>query len=293
MNKFSLLLTFALFISGCDQKPAVNPINQKAADSLVQQSLNNMVDIPGGSFMMGDFGRLVGEKLPLTGNDDDKHLHKVTLSDFAMSKYKVTFKDYDEYTSVTQKPKIAPLKMWLRNYPKIRDWNMPAIATWQEAKDYCQWLGKQSRKKIDLPTEAQWEYAARDKGKNIIFSTNNGKFMPGENIASNEQKSELTGSFAFSYIPGRFPPTPLGLYDMAGNGVDWINDWYAEDYYSRSPEIDPQGPDSGKYKVIRGYLGGGGPFTNQTVYRQFVRPDPDKEEGGIMPIYNFRCVVNK
>ena len=147
MNKFSLLLTFALFISGCDQKPAVNPINQKAADALVQQSLNNMVDIPGGSFMMGDFGTLIGEKLPLTGNDDDKDVHKVTLSDFSMSKYKVTYKEYDEYSSITHNEKITPLNLWIKEYPTLRAPDMPAVTTWQQAKDYCLWLGLHSGKK--------------------------------------------------------------------------------------------------------------------------------------------------
>lgn len=62
-----------------------------------------MVDIKGGSFMMGDFGPLIGENSPLTGNDDDKELHKVTLSDFSMGKYKVTFKEYDEYSILSKK----------------------------------------------------------------------------------------------------------------------------------------------------------------------------------------------
>lgn len=75
----------------------------QAEDTLVQQSLNNMVDIKGGSFMMRGFGPLIGEKLPLTGNDDDKELHKVTLSDFSMGKYKVTFKEYDEYSILNKK----------------------------------------------------------------------------------------------------------------------------------------------------------------------------------------------
>ncbi|MFO6296717.1 SUMF1/EgtB/PvdO family nonheme iron enzyme [Rahnella selenatireducens] len=97
----------------------------------------------------------------------------------------------------------------------------------------------------------------------------------------------------FSYAVGKFPSTPLGLYIMADSIVDWMNDWHTEDYYSKYPELNPQGPDKGQYKVIRGYLGGGGPFTNQTVYRQFVKPDPTDKETGISPVYNFRCVINK
>ncbi|CFR14356.1 Serine/threonine-protein kinase pkn1 [Yersinia frederiksenii] len=293
MRKKNLWLLALVIVSGCDQQPEEKAIDQQAADTLVQQSLKNMVDIQGGSFMMGDFGPLVGEKLPFTGNEDDKDLHKVKLSDFSMGKYKITYKEYDEYSLLTNTKKITPLKLWIKDYPKLRNPDMPAVTTWQQAKDYCQWLGKQSGKIIDLPTEAQWEYAARNKGKYIVFATNNGKYEPGKNMADGDQKLALTGIDGFSYIIGQFPPTPLGLFDMAGNGVDWMNDWYEEDYYIKSPGLNPQGPVNGNYKVIRGYLGGGGPFTNQTMYRQFVRPDPDKEEGGIIPIYNFRCVINK
>lgn len=94
-----------VIVSGCDQQPEEKAIDQQAADTLVQQSLKNMVDIQGGSFMMGDFGPLVGEKLPFTGNEDDKDLHKVKLSDFSMGKYKITYKEYDEYSLLTNTKK--------------------------------------------------------------------------------------------------------------------------------------------------------------------------------------------
>ncbi|CFR14361.1 Formylglycine-generating sulfatase enzyme [Yersinia frederiksenii] len=103
MNNIYTTLCFLLLISGRDQKIEEKSIDSQAVNDLVQNSLNNMVDIQGGSFMMGDFGPLVGEKLPLTGNYDDKELHKVTLSDFSMGKYKVTFKEYDEYSILNKK----------------------------------------------------------------------------------------------------------------------------------------------------------------------------------------------
>lgn len=293
MNNIYATLYFLLLISGCDQKHEEKTSRYQAEDSLVQQSLNNMVDIKGGSFMMGDFGPLIGEKSPLTGNDDDKELHKVTLSDFSMGKYKVTFKEYDEYSILNKKNTISPLTSWLKYFPNVRDKNMPAIVNWQQAREYCLWLGEQSNKKIDLPTESQWEYAARNRGGYVIFATNNGKYEPGSNLANSVQKSEMLVDSGFSYPIGKFPPTPLGLFDMAGNGVDWISDWYDDSYYNNSPEINPQGPDNGVYKVIRGYQTGGGEFTNQTVYRQFSKPDPDNKDSGIFPKYNFRCVVNK
>jgi formylglycine-generating enzyme required for sulfatase activity len=102
------------------------------------------------------------------------------------------------------------------------------------SQDYCHWLGEKTGLPLDLPTEAQWEYAARNRGGYVLFATDNGNYEIGKNIANNEQKIHFSGLPLFSFIIGKFPPTPLGLYDMAGNGVDWINDWYAEDYYSRS-----------------------------------------------------------
>jgi len=169
---------------------------------------------------------------------------------------------------------------------------MPAIVNWKQANEYCSWLGKNSNKKITLPTEAQWEYAARNRGGFFIYATDNGKYEPGKNLADSVQKDKMSVDSGFSYTIGKFPPTPLGLFDMAGNGLDWMSDWYDVDYYKNSPQINPKGPDTGIYKVTRGYQAGGAPFTNQTVYRQFSNPDPDEKKQGIFPKYNFRCVIN-
>ncbi|GDX04431.1 hypothetical protein BSPA111_05970 [Buttiauxella sp. A111] len=144
--KFVLLLSVvSTFLQGCDNSQSTE--NKKQAQELVKRSLDNMIQVSGGEFLMGDFGPLVGEKLPFTGNDDDKDLHKVVLSDFALGKYKVTYKEYDEYSAITHSNKITPLEFWIKDYPKLRSPDMPAVTTWQQAKDYCQWLGKQSGKK--------------------------------------------------------------------------------------------------------------------------------------------------
>ncbi|WP_049191966.1 formylglycine-generating enzyme family protein, partial [Serratia marcescens] len=115
----------------------------------------------------------------------------------------------------------------------------------------------ESGKKIDLPTEAQWEYAARSRGQYLPFATDNGELEKGKNIPDEEQLDEYTDGLGIPIYPiGKYPPNPLGLYDMGLSGSEWVNDWYASDYYSHSPVKDPKGPSNGTKKVLRGYVGG-------------------------------------
>ncbi|MEA4253583.1 formylglycine-generating enzyme family protein, partial [Klebsiella pneumoniae] len=235
---------------------------------------------------------------PFSINQDDKVLHKVVLSDFSISKFKVTNDDYNKYLQITgiKKP---PINILVKEYPSLQKGDYSVGVTWQQAKDYCQWLGKESGKKFDLPTEAQWEYAARSRGQYIPFATNNGEFLPGKNIPSQDELSEYTDGAGIPIYPvGKYPPNPLGLYDMGLSGSEWTNDWYASDYYSHSPVNDPQGPAQGTKKVLRGYIGGDRQYA-LTMFRQSKLPvpkidkDDDYEKYGVGPQYVFRCVVNK
>jgi formylglycine-generating enzyme required for sulfatase activity len=238
------------------------------------------------------------EKLPLSIQQDDKKLHKVVLSDFAISKFKVTNADYKTYLKATG-IKSPAVNILLKDYPSMTKDDYSVGVTWQQAKDYCQWLGKESGKKIDLPTEAQWEYAARSRGQYLPFATNNGKFEEGKNIPNEDQLDEYTDGYGFPIYPiGKYPPNPLGLYDMGLSGSEWVNDWYASDYYSHSPVNDPQGPESGTRKVLRGYIGGDSQYA-LTMFRQSSQPVPkfggrdNYEKYGVSPLYVFRCVMNK
>ena len=286
----------ASLLLGCDQKSTGK--RETLSEALVAKSLSNMVPVQGGEFLMGDFGPLVGEKLPFSINQDDKVLHKVVLSDFSISKFKVTNDDYNKYLQITgiKKP---PINILVKEYPSLQKDDYSVGVTWQQAKDYCQWLGKESGKKFDLPTEAQWEYAARSRGQYIPFATNNGEFLPGKNIPSQDELSEYTDGAGIPIYPvGKYPPNLLGLYDMGLSGSEWTNDWYASDYYSHSPVNDPQGPAQGTKKVLRGYIGGDRQYA-LTMFRQSKLPvpkidkDDDYEKYGVGPQYVFRCVVNK
>ncbi len=297
MRKLIVVASVAAgLLTGCDQKSTGK--RETLSEALVAKSLSNMVPVKGGEFLMGDFGPLVGQKLPFSINQDDKVLHKVVLSDFSISKFKVTNDDYNKYLQITgiKKP---PINILVKEYPSLQKDDYSVGVTWQQAKDYCQWLGKESDKNIDLPTEAQWEYSARSRGQYLPFSTNNGNFELGSNIPEQKKLDEYTDGYGFPIYPiGKYPPNPLGLYDMGLSGAEWSNDWYSTDYYSHSPVYDPQGPVKGNEKVLRGYVGGDRQYA-LTIFRQSSQPVPkfagrdDYQKFGVSPLFVFRCVINK
>ncbi|HCU1088911.1 TPA: SUMF1/EgtB/PvdO family nonheme iron enzyme [Klebsiella pneumoniae] len=297
MRKLIVVASVAAgLLTGCDQKSTGK--RETLSEALVAKSLSNMVPVKGGEFLMGDFGPLVGQKLPFSINQDDKVLHKVVLSDFSISKFKVTNDDYNKYLQITgiKKP---PINILVKEYPSLQKDDYSVGVTWQQAKDYCQWLGKESDKNIDLPTEAQWEYAARSRGQYLPFSTNNGNFELGSNIPEQKKLDEYTDGYGFPIYPiGKYPPNPLGLYDMGLSGAEWSNDWYSTDYYSHSPVYDPQGPVKGNEKVLREYVGGDRQYA-LTIFRQSSQPVPkfagrdDYQKFGVSPLFVFRCVINK
>ena len=115
-------------------------------------------------------------------------------------------------------------------------------------------------------------------GKIVPFATDTGYIEPGINYTDESNR--------YPYPPGKFPPNPLGLYDMSGNISEWVADWYAPDYYARSPRENPQGPQSGKKKVYRGGSVFNSPGGSSTVIRGKAEPALPYASGG------FRCAIN-
>ncbi|WP_198052995.1 formylglycine-generating enzyme family protein [Cupriavidus taiwanensis] len=264
--------------------------------ALVNKSKANLIFIKGGTFKMGDFGAITTQdKLPYTTQDESKPLHDVELDSFSIGKYKVTYEDFDVYSKATNTQKIGELKA-NREYRTIA--NVPAGVNWQEAKNYCLWLRKISSLPFDLPTEAQWEYAARSGGKFHPWATDNGQYEEGRNVANYDQREKMMPKIAspLVYPVGKYPPNPIGLYDMSSNGTDWVNDWFSATYYEESPRRNPTGPTSGTEKVKRGieldYA------TALTMYRQKSKPAKEISYLDRTPISDrhpesgFRCVVN-
>ncbi|ENU56440.1 MAG: formylglycine-generating enzyme family protein [Acinetobacter sp.] len=226
---------------------------QERIKTLVDKTKKNMIFVQGGTFMMGDFGELVNKgNLPFDGDGHSKPLHKVTLDSYSLNAYKSSYEDLDTYSAATGQPKVM-------DDPDLQDLrykNAAAGLNWYQARDYCQWLGKQLDVPMDLPTEAQWEYAARNRGQQVVYPTHNGKVEYGKNFNSYEQQQAFTETVAENSIIlitqlGAHQPTPLGFYDLINENLEWVADWYAPDYYAKSPEKNPKGPETGTAKVLR------------------------------------------
>lgn len=225
--------------------------SRETLSELARKSIQNMIYFKAGSFEMGDWGEQVNKgKLPFDGSLDSKPLHTVKLSGFAIGKYPVTYAEFDIFTADLRLPRINQRPVAQR----YRKANNPAGVTWQGANDYCTWLGRIANRPISLPTEAQWEYAARSGGQRHVYPTDNGKREMGRNLPDYDQR-KLAGGLTGV---GDFPPNAAGIYYMSANLHEWVYDWYDANYYKNSPALNPQGPRTGSKHVVRGNFGDGG-----------------------------------
>ncbi|WPX59573.1 formylglycine-generating enzyme family protein [Pseudomonas sp. DC1.2] len=264
----------------------------------VVSSLDNMVFVEGGEFQMGDFGWVFDDdpsnmcnwpcgvepermgRISMHGDDD--FVHPVKLSSYYLSKFQTTLKSVDLFFVVLGKPLIDAEYREREDLKIVRfSPNLPAPSkSWQEAKDYCSWLGELSGYPVDLPTEAQWEYAARSRGQYLAFPTDNGSLNYGRNFP-------LQGK-GRPFAVDSFPPNPLGIYNMSGNATDWVNDWYDKDYYRHSPLENPQGPATGTQRIRRGTNAGESPLLTASTVRRY----PNEPVKSIhLPGASFRCAI--
>jgi formylglycine-generating enzyme required for sulfatase activity len=226
-----------------------------------------MVYIPEGEFTMGSND----------GNNDEKPPRKVYLDAYWMGKTEVTVKQYMKFVNETKKnyPKwleegskynveTGTDDFYKKFGPALRGNNYPVVGiSWHDASAYCDWLSNETGFHFKLPTEAQWEKAARGTdGRKYPW----GNIPPSGNKVNYADKQEwlrekdiwayknIDDGYAYTAPVGSYPQgtSPYGLQDMAGNVRECCSDWYDSDYYKNAPKNNPAGPEGGTFRVIRG-----------------------------------------
>ena len=184
--------------------------------------------IPGGYFIMG------------SDSSDERPRHKIWIDTFYIDKYEVTNRQYNEFVKATGHPRSLFFRDTSLNKP-----SQPVVGVdCYDALSYAKWAGKR------LPTEAEWERAARGGLEGKEYPWGDESPFTRCNYAPDGEK-EIDG-YAFSAPVGRFAANGYGLYDMAGNVWEWCTDFYDSLYYGTSPDKNPAGPDSGYTMVLRG-----------------------------------------
>jgi formylglycine-generating enzyme required for sulfatase activity len=215
----------------------------------------DMVQVKGGTFTMGC----------LDGRDGDcdswgKPTHQVTLSDYAIGKTEVTVAQYMAFVNETKThyPEwLEPggeynIKTGSNDYYKsqlgksLQNPDCPIVGiSWNDATAFCAWLSGRTGIAYRLPTEAEWEFAARggNAGKGFLYAGSN---------EIDEVAWYYDNSGEKTHPVARKKPNELGLYDMSGNVWEWCGDWYGDYTETDKPVLNPRGPEEGIYRVIRG-----------------------------------------
>jgi formylglycine-generating enzyme required for sulfatase activity len=227
------------FTLASTQTPGIGTTQVSAKDGMV------LVYVPAGSFLMGSTDAEIAQsqiKYDVSVFDNEKPQHTVYLDAYWIDRTLVT---NAQYARCVQAGKCSPpqsTKSHTRDsyYDNAQYANYPVIyVTWDDAKYYCAWAGRR------LPTEAEWEKAARGTDR---------RFYPWGNQAPNTSLTNFDMNVGDTTEVDKYPAgaSPYGALDMAGNVWQWVADWYGENYYKNSPERNPTGPGSGSSRVPRG-----------------------------------------
>jgi formylglycine-generating enzyme required for sulfatase activity len=250
-----------------------------------------MVYVPGGRFDMGDtFGE---------GEVDETPVHEVVLSPFLIGKHEVTagqfrtFVEATEYVTtaersdgamvfVGKKVERRPDANWRNPYFDQDDRHPVVCVSWYDAVAYCNWRSRQEGLRLcysgsgdevtcdfkadgyRLPTEAEWEYAARSGGKPVRYAWGDGEpYVAGRKAANTRDEAAhrqwnidkvwkgYDDGYAYTAPAGSFAPNDLGIHDISGNVYEWCWDWYDEEYYAHSVPCNPMGPRQGTMRACR------------------------------------------
>ena len=230
-----------------------------------QQQSNSAIDIPmvyvaGGTFTMGASAGDYEAEI------DENPAHSVTVSSFYIGKYEVT---------------QAQWKAVMGTNPSyFKGDNLPVEnVSWNDVQEFIRKLNAQTGKTYRLPTEAEWEFAAKggNSSQGYMYSGSNDIDSVAWNGSNSGSKTHPVGTKA---------PNELGIYDMTGNVLEWCSDWYGESYYSNSPSTNPKGPSSGSHCVLRG--GSWNPYARFFRVSDRLNGNPDYRSY----YYGFRLVLD-
>ena len=264
-------------------------VNSFEKETNVNHYSPGMVFVKGGTFRMGS-----------NEDNDEKPSHTVTVDDFYIGKYEVTFEEYDKFCEATGKHK-----------PNDQGWGRgkrPVInVSWNDAVAYCNWLSeKEGLEKFyningrnvtmnwnangyRLPTEAEWGYAARggNKTHGYKFAGTNDKEELYKYCNYADKNTDYSWSdkrhndgYIYTSPVGIYSPNELYIYDMSGNVWEWCNDWYSSNYYKNSPRNNPKGPSSGSRRVARGGSWDDVPYVCRVAVRNYG-VDPSVSDDGL------------
>ena len=212
---------------------------------ILQTLINNMVRVEGGTFTMGATSEQGSD-----ADDDEKPAHQVTLSSFSIGKYEVTQEEWQ--TVMGTNP--SNFKGDRRPVEEV---------SWEDCQEFIRKLNALTGKRFRLPTEAEWEYAARGGNRSRGY-----KYAGSNDVGSIAWYDDNSGTE--THPVGQKLPNELGLYDMSGNVWEWCHDWYGS--YSSSSQTNPTGASSGSIRVFRG--GGWGNFARncRSSFRSYGTP---------------------
>ncbi|MFN3680539.1 MAG: formylglycine-generating enzyme family protein [Nitrospira sp.] len=265
-------LPIAGILKGTTLTPYEQPVGEMVVESepadISNQALveEEMVMIPAGPFIRGTE----------EGGFDERPSQVIYLDEFFIDRYEVTNHQYQQFVVATGHRKPGLPARYVKGGGKMKGPNQPVVyVSWEDADAYCRWKGRR------LPTEAEWEKAMRGTDGRL-WPWGNKELVNGANWArvyDGYEVSAPVGSF-------KMDQSPYGVMDGAGNVMEWVADWYQEEYYHDSPERNPMGPEFGTYRVLRG---GGYTTTGADVRitsRSKMMPDFRDETIG------FRCAMS-
>lgn len=232
-------------------------------DSPKGKKIEGMVFVKGGCFQMGD---MFGD-----GYSGERPVHEVCVNDFYIEESEVTQKEWEAVMGAN--PSVSNTG---------DDYPVDSVE-WEDAQEFIEKLNKKTGKKYRLPTEAEWEYAAKSKGKKEKFAGTNSESELGEYAWYDDNSEGVT------HPVKQKKPNALGLYDMSGNVWEWVYDFYDGDYYSASPKDNPTGPDRRtSYHILRG----GSWYSEARNARATDRYWSDVDVEGADSLFGFRLVLS-